>query len=75
MTDHAIPGGHGIRVSRSKAAPHIRFEVVDETVHHRDQMEGGAVVLFGAIVLAGSLELVGPLSEAFATVDIDDLYG
>ena len=68
MTNHAVPGDHGIRVSRGKAAPPPRFEVVDETVHHRDQMEGNAVKLIGAIVLASSLDLVGALSEAVDTV-------
>ena len=58
MTNHAVPGGHGIRVSRGKVAPHIWFEVVYETVHYRDQMEGGAVELSGRIVLASSLDLV-----------------
>ena len=48
--------------------PPWRVQPGDEAIHHRDQMEGGAVELFGEIVLASSLDQVGPLSEAVDTV-------
>ena len=68
MSNHTVPSGHGIRVSKSKAAPHIRLEIIDESIHHSDQMEGGTVELIGTIVLASPLDLVGPLSEAIDAI-------
>ena len=68
MTNYAIPCDHGIRVSRGKAAPSIGFEVVDESIHDRDQMEDSTVELVATIVLASSLDLVGSLTEAIDTV-------
>ena len=68
MTNHAVPSNHGIWVARGKAAPPIRFEVVYETVHHRNQVERCAVKLIGEVVLSGSLDLVGALPETVDTV-------
>ena len=47
--------------------PTARFEVVHETVHHRDEMERCVGEVVGEIVPESSLDLVGALSEPFDT--------
>ena len=42
----------------------FRFEVVDETIHHRNEVQCGAVKLIGTIMLSGLFNLVSTLSEA-----------